>query len=144
MGVCGSCGARVNDVAKLTRSAFLRDYYPRPIRVESLRHSDVERDLVIVLDDILEKLQTVEPWLVREDEQPLEAGEYRQTPAQLAACVQFSQCINCLLCMDACPVPEWEDCFLGPAVLALSRRWDIDSRQQGHDRRTAARGEHGI
>ena len=45
--------------------------------------------------------------------------------------------------MDACPVPEWEERFLGPGVLALSRRWDIDSRQQGHHRREAAWGEHG-
>ena len=145
MGVCGSCGMRVNDVATLTCSAFLRDYYPHPIRIEPLRHFPVDRDLVIVLDDFLEKLQAVEPWLARDDEWPLEAGEYRQTPAQLADYKQFSQCINCVLCMDACPVPEWEERFLGPAVLAVARRWDLDSRQQGHARRReVAWGDHGI
>ena len=75
MGVCGSCGMRVNDVAKLTCSTFLRDYYPNPMRIEPLRHFPVERDLVIVQDDFLEKLQAIEPWLIREDELPLEAGE---------------------------------------------------------------------
>lgn len=144
MGVCGSCGMRVNDVAKLTCSTFLRDYYPNPVRIEPLRHFPVERDLVVAIDAFLEKLQAIEPWLIREDELPVEAGEYLQTPAQLLDYQQFSQCINCLLCMDACPVPEWQERFLGPAALALSRRWDIDSRQQGHHRREVAWGEHGI
>ena len=51
MGICGSCGMMVNGTAKLTCSAFLRDYLPGPIRVEPLSNFPVERDLVIVLDD---------------------------------------------------------------------------------------------
>src|SRR5579864_6046688 len=79
MGVCGSCGMMVNGVPSLTCATFLRDYLPGPIRVEPLANFPVERDLVIVMDDFMEKLPTVKPWIVREDEQPLEEGEYKQT-----------------------------------------------------------------
>jgi len=98
MGVCGSCGMMVNGVPKLTCAAFLRDYLPGPIRIEPLAGFPVERDLVIVLDDFMQKLQAIKPWIIRSTEQPLEQGEYRQTPAQLADFKQYSMCINCMLC----------------------------------------------
>ena len=135
MGVCGSCGMMVNGVPKLTCAAFLRDYLPGPIRVEPLSGFPVERDLVVVLDDFMEKLTAVKPWMIREQEKPLEEGEYLQTPAQLATFKQFSMCINCMLCYAACPVYQHEEEFLGPAVLALAQRYNLDSRDQGNEQR---------
>ena len=135
MGVCGSCGTMVNGVPRLTCSAFLRDLLPGPIRIEPLAGFPVERDLVTVLDDFMEKLTAVKPWIIREQEQPLEQGEYRQTPAQLADFKQFSMCINCMLCYAACPVYQHEDEFLGPAVIALAQRYNKDSRDEGNNQR---------
>src|SRR5579859_7993699 len=57
MGVCGSCGMMVNGEPKLTCAAFLKDYWPNPIRVEPLTNFPVIRDLVINLDDFLHKLK---------------------------------------------------------------------------------------
>jgi fumarate reductase iron-sulfur subunit len=145
MGVCGSCGMMVNGVPKLTCAAFLRDYLPGPIRVEPLSGFPVERDLVIVLDDFMEKLVAIKPWIIREVEQPLEQGEYRQTPGQLADFKQFSMCINCMLCYAACPVYQHEEEFVGPAALALARRYDKDSRDQGNSlRQELTWSDHGI
>jgi fumarate reductase iron-sulfur subunit len=135
MGVCGSCGMMVNGVPVLTCAAFLRDYAPGPIRIEPLANFPVERDLVIVLDDFIEKLPTVKPWIIREDYRPLDAGEYLQTPAQLAEFKQFSMCINCMLCYAACPVYQDDEEFLGPAVLALAQRYNHDSRDEGRSER---------
>ena len=135
MGVCGSCGMMVNGYPKLTCAAFLRDYLPGPVKVEPLDGFAVERDLVTVLDDFMEKLTAVKPWIIREQEQPLEEGEYRQTPAQLAEYKQFSMCINCMLCYAACPVYGHDEQFLGPAVLALAQRYNLDSRDQGNEQR---------
>lgn len=137
MGVCGSCGMMVNGVPALTCATFLRDCIPGPIRIEPLANFPVERDLVIVLDDFIEKLPTVKPWIIRDDDQPLEQGEYLQTPAQLADFKQFSMCINCMLCYAACPVYQDHDEFLGPAVLALTQRYNHDSRDQGNAQRNA-------
>ena len=131
MGVCGSCGMMVNGVAKLGCSAFLRDYYPHPIRVEPLAHFPIVRDLVVQLDDFMAKLQSVQPWIIRKEEKPVEQGEYLQSPAQHARYKDFSMCINCMLCYAACPVYELEPHFLGPAAIALAQRYNLDSRDEG-------------
>ncbi|HJM88912.1 MAG TPA: succinate dehydrogenase/fumarate reductase iron-sulfur subunit [Dehalococcoidia bacterium] len=135
MGVCGSCGMMVNGDPRLTCSAFLRDFAPGPIRVEPLNGFPVERDLVVVLDDFMEKLSAVKPWMIREVEKPVSEGEYLQSPAQLAKFKQYSMCINCMLCYAACPVYAHEDEFVGPAALALAQRYNLDSRDDGNDER---------
>ena len=135
MGVCGSCGMMINGEAKLTCSTFLRDYYPGEITVAPLDNFPVVRDLVIEMDDFMQKLQSVKPWIIREEEKPIEEGEYLQTPEQLADYKQFSQCINCMLCYAACPVYGPESDFIGPAALALAHRYNLDSRDQGNEER---------
>ena len=131
MGVCGSCGMMVNGEPQLTCAAFLRDHLPGPIRVEPLNNFPIERDLVVVLDDFLNKLQEVKPWIIRDDVHTTEDGEYRQAPAELAKFKQFTMCINCMLCYAACPVYGLEEAFIGPAALALEQRYQLDARDQG-------------
>ena len=136
MGVCGSCGAMIDGEPKLTCSTFLRDYYPEPISVEPLANFPVVRDLVISMDDFMEKLTAVKPWIIREEEKPVSEGEHLQTPEQLAEYKQFSMCINCMLCYSACPVYGLEESFIGPAALALAYRYNMDSRDEGTDERS--------
>ena len=137
MGVCGSCGMMVNGVPKLTCGTFLRDYYPHPVRVEPLESFPVERDLITSMGDFMKKLNSVQPWLIRNEgeEKPIEAGEYLQTPTELYAYKQYSMCINCLLCYAACPIAALEPSFVGPAAIALAQRYNMDSRDQGRDAR---------
>ncbi len=142
MGVCGSCGMMVNGEPKLTCAAFLKDYYPRPIRIEPLTNFPVERDLVIQMDDFMAKLQSVKPYIIRDDVDQTDGGEFRQTPAQLAQYKQFSMCINCMLCYAACPVMGSEPEFVGPAALALAHRYNKDSRDQGTAERLQIMMEH--
>ncbi len=140
MGVCGSCGTLVNDEPKLTCAAFLRDYAPGPIRVEPLSYFPVERDLIIDLEDFLAKLKSIKPWLIRDDQKPLEEGEHLQSPNELAAFKQYTMCINCMLCYAACPVVGAEPDFLGPAAIALAQRYNLDTRDQGESQRVEALG----
>jgi len=135
MGICGSCGATVNGEPKLTCGTFLTDYAPGPVRIEPLANFPIIRDLVVELTDFLTKLGTVQPWLIRDEERPVEDGEYRQTPAELDEYKQFSMCINCMLCYSACPVYGLDREFLGPAALALAQRYNLDSRDEGMHRR---------
>ena len=83
----------------------------------------------------LDKLKSVKPWIIRKEEKPVSQGEYLQTPAELEAFHQFTQCINCMLCYAACPVYGLEPNFLGPAAIALGYRYNMDSRDQGKDER---------
>jgi len=135
MGICGSCGMMVNGEPKLTCETFVRDYETQTIKIEPLNHFPVIRDLVINMDDFMEKLPTVSPWLLPEEERSLDEGEYLQTPGGVAHYKRFSMCINCMLCYSACPVYGLDSTFAGPAVLALAQRYNLDSRDGGMGRR---------
>ncbi len=142
MGVCGSCGMMINGEPKLSCAVFLKEYYPNPIKVEPLVNFPVERDLVIDMDGFMEKLQSIKPYIIRDDVNDTSQGEYKQSPAELAHYKQYTMCINCMLCYSACPVVGSEPDFLGPAALALGHRYNKDSRDQGFDQRMEKMMEH--
>jgi fumarate reductase iron-sulfur subunit len=142
MGVCGSCGLMVNGTPQLSCATFLSSYRSGPIRVEPLRYFPIVRDLVIAMTDFMDKLVQVHPWIVREEEQPLSAGEYLQTPEELDLYKQFSMCINCMLCYAACPVYGLDPQFIGPAAIALAQRYNMDSRDQGIQQRLDVLSQH--
>jgi fumarate reductase iron-sulfur subunit len=135
MGICGSCGMSVNRSPKLSCSAFLRDYLPGPVRVEPLRNLPIISDLVVDISDPLAKIAQVKPWIIRQQGDSLANGEHRQTPGQAGEFRQLSACINCMLCYSACPVYALEPEFLGPAAIALARRYNLDSRDEGSSER---------
>ena len=131
MGVCGSCGANVDGRPKLTCESFLHEFKGRTITVEPLPNFPVIKDLVVNIDDFMEKLVKIKPWLIREKESPLDEGEYKQSAKELDRYSQFSSCINCMLCYAACPIYGLNEKFLGPAATALAYRYIDDSRDQG-------------
>jgi fumarate reductase iron-sulfur subunit len=142
MGICGSCGMTVNGEPKLACATFLDDYAPGPVRVEPLRNFPVIRDLIVDIGDFMRKLVKIKPWIVRMVEEPLSAGEYRQTPRELDEYKQFSMCINCMLCYSACPIYGLDPKFIGPAAIALAQRYNLDSRDEGSSERMDVLSEH--
>ena len=134
MSVCGSCGMMVNGEPKLACKTFIREY-PDRIRVQPLANFPVERDLVTVADDFMAKLARVKPYLIPKKDQPVEAGVFKQTPAQLQKYKQYTLCINCMLCYSACPEYGLSPEFLGPAAISLAHRYNQDSRDGGRDER---------
>jgi succinate dehydrogenase iron-sulfur subunit len=137
MGICGSCGMTVNGEPKLGCAAFLRDYLPGPVVVEPLANFPVVRDLVIDLTSFMEKLHSVKPWIISPP-RALAKGEIKQTPAEVEQYQQFAMCINCMLCYSACPVIPIEPEFVGPAAIALARRYELDSRDEANGERRGA------
>lgn len=145
MGVCGSCGMMVNGVPKLTCATFLSRYRPGPVRVEPLAYFPIVRDLVVDIAPFLEKLKRVKPWLLRRKEKGLDEGEHVQTTEEMERYRQFGMCINCMLCYSACPIFGLEPEFIGPAAIALARRYDLDSRDDGEaERLEILSGEDGV
>lgn len=142
MGVCGSCGMNVNGEPKLTCATFLSQYLPGPIRVEPLQNFPVVRDLIIEMSDFLEKLQSVKPWIIRENDPAPAKEEFLQTPQQLDMYKQFSMCINCMICYAACPVYGLDPQFIGPAAIALAQRYNLDSRDHGEQERLDSLSQH--
>jgi fumarate reductase iron-sulfur subunit len=142
MGICGSCGMKVNGVPKLMCETSLTDYAPGPVQVEPLDNFPVIRDLVVDITTFVQKLPQVKPWIIREEEQPVDDGEYLQTPEEMDAYKQYSMCINCMLCYSACPVFGLDPYFIGPAAVALAERYDLDSRDEGTAQRIEVLADH--
>lgn len=141
MMVCGSCGMMVNGEPSLTCSTFVRDL-PDHVRIEPLANFPVERDLVVVLDDFMEKLQRVRPYIVRDEGPPAGDETHVQSPDALARYRQYAMCINCMCCYSACPQYGLDPAFIGPAALALAHRYDLDSRDQGRKERIELLADH--
>jgi len=137
MAICGSCGMMIDGAPRLACRSFLRDFYPNKLRVEALEHFPIERDLVIVVEDFVTKLESIKPYLIPKETRKLKQGEYLQTPQQLEKYRQFSGCINCMLCYAACPQYGLDSKFTGPGILALMHRYNADSRDGGQVERMA-------
>jgi len=141
MMVCGSCGMTVNGEPSLTCKTFIRNL-PDRVRVEALENFPIERDLVVVQDDVMEKLQGAQPWIIRKDAPPPETEEYGQSQSALKKFKQYTMCINCMCCYAACPQYALDKNFIGPAVLALAHRYNLDSRDQGKTQRLDILADH--
>lgn len=136
MEVCGSCGMLINGIPKLACATFVREYADLGrIRVGPLDQMPVEKDLIVDMNPFIEKLDTVTPYIVQPRPKPLDEGENLQTPTELARYKQYTMCINCLLCYQACPQVGLNADFLGPAATALAHRYNLDSRDEGAARR---------
>lgn len=147
MAVCGSCGMMVNGTPRLACSTYLNEFYPGEVTLEPLANFPVVRDLVVDLTDFMEKLKAIKPWIIRKnkkDEEDL-SREYLQTPSEMERYYQQSLCINCTLCYAACPAYGLHSDFLGPAAIALTYRYNKDSRDQGiGERREVVAAENGV
>ncbi len=141
MAVCGSCGMMINGEPMLSCKTFVRDFTDK-IRVEPLNNFPIERDLVVVSDSFITKLHSIKPYIIRKQEQPVEQGEYLQTPFELMAYKQYAMCINCMICYAACPQIALNEEFIGPAALALAHRYNLDTRDQGKAERAEVVGAH--
>lgn len=130
MAVCGSCGMNVNGVPTLSCKKPV-DELPDTVTIEPLSNFPVVRDLVVEIEGFMEKLTKVKPFILRAKERAVEEGTHRQSPEQLEEFKQFSLCINCMLCYAVCPVVANDPDFLGPAVIALGHRYNLDSRDEG-------------
>ena len=51
-------------------------------------------------------------------------------------------CVNCMCCYAACPQYALDSSFIGPAVLTLAHRYNIDSRDQGKSERLDILADH--
>ena len=165
MAICGSCGFMLNGVPKLGCNHFLRDYVAQAspadldagkpvLTIEPLDHFSVERDLLVNMDEFLQHLEAVQPYLI-DDNSAAQATSSslpspspaagastepapvvnRQTPAQLARYQQYANCINCGLCYAACPQFGMNSDYVGPAAIAIAHRYNLDSRDAGKAQR---------
>jgi succinate dehydrogenase / fumarate reductase iron-sulfur subunit len=120
---CGTCGLRVNGrevLACVTRLEGLGD----EVVVEPLAGAPLAGDLVVDMEGLYRRLEPVGRPLVRSSER---AGP------ELEELVRFEDCIECGLCLSACPVAATDSGYLGPAALAAAGR--LLDEPRGADRK---------
>jgi len=117
---CGACGMRVNGVEKLTCITTVRSVTSNgsTLLVEPLRNFPVISDLAVDMGTLYSRMDMVEAPAVlsvvnAEVEKP--AKKWQKEDAEY---IRLSDCIECGLCVSACPVALTTESYLGPAVLA--------------------------
>jgi len=122
---CGTCGMRANGREVLACVTPLDSLGHGPIAVEPLANARVEHDLVVDMRDLYESLEPTERPLIRQDEQLAGCDE----PAPAFA--RYEDCIECGLCVSACPITGSDPLYLGPAALAAA--WRTVAEPRGAD-----------
>jgi len=120
---CGSCGMRIQGRERL---ACITPVFEAArfgtLRLEPLRNFPIIADLVVDISDLAHKLENVGAYVLTQ----ISTGQ-----------VRFENCIECGLCISACPVAASNDAYLGPAVLAAAAKnmneFQISSQVKGEN-----------
>jgi succinate dehydrogenase / fumarate reductase iron-sulfur subunit len=131
-GVCGSDAMRINGKDRLACKTLVRDVVDAEgatVRIEPLRHFPVVKDLVVDQTKFFDKYRSVKPFLINDE--PVEEKERIQSQKERDAFDDATNCILCSACYSACPIPDENPDFLGPAALAQAFRFLEDSRDKG-------------
>ncbi len=117
---CGACGMRVNDKEKLTCITLISDVTQdgATLKIDPLRNFPVVSDLTVDMGTLYNRLESVSARAVL----PVPEAEIEYPPKRWASddmqYIRLSDCIECGLCISACPVAATSIGYLGPAVLA--------------------------
>ncbi len=90
---------------------------PGRVTVEPMANFPVLTDLVVDMTSFVERFPAPHP-PARSSEFPRSA----EVPDGLDGYERFEDCIECGLCLSACPVAATDDSYVGPAALAYAQR----------------------
>jgi succinate dehydrogenase / fumarate reductase iron-sulfur subunit len=113
---CGTCGVLVNGRERLMCVTFVHDL-GHEITVEPIANVPVLTDIVVDMTEFYARFPDEHP-VLRESE--LVTGA--ETPDSLDRYVRYEDCIECGLCVSACPIVATSDRYAGPAALAAAQR----------------------
>jgi succinate dehydrogenase/fumarate reductase iron-sulfur protein len=120
---CGACGMRVNGVEKLTCITPIRavTHNGATLKVEPLRNFPVVSDLAVDMGAFYRKMETVNARAVL----PVTEAEIENPPSKWdsddSQYIRLSDCLECGLCISACPIVATTPEYLGPAPLAAAQ-----------------------
>lgn len=127
---CGACGMVVNGVEKLTCITKIKDVTEDggTIKVEPMRNFPVLSDLVIDMTPLYSRLDMVKAKTVATlMEAPLSDSIKRAANGSGdGEYIRLIDCIECGLCISACPVAATDHNYLGPVVLAAMQLVGLD------------------
>jgi succinate dehydrogenase iron-sulfur subunit len=155
---CGSCALRINGVEKLpciTRFSEVGDGHS-PLRLDPLRNFPIVSDLVVDVSGFFQRMSASGMSITRDAESTLPLSvdnldsilqpQAVELPDNLSRFNRFENCIECGICMSACPTMAVDNKFMGPAGLAAiycALQKTDDPNETAH-LMALADGEHGV
>lgn len=123
---CGTCGVQVDGREELACVCAVRDH-GQEITVEPLANLPILSDLVVEMAGFFARFPHEHP-IIRASGVPpdarhaeIELDGHRAAPVG-ADFVRLEDCIECGLCLSACPVASTSEEYVGPAALAAAER----------------------
>lgn len=135
VGMCGTCGVRVNGVSRLACKTRLSQIEGNDVFVAPLPHFNVIRDLAVSLAPFFAQWKKVLPRLRARNPD----GEELAIIPSTSAYAQHSQgkrdCLTCGLCFAACGVLASSQQYLGPAAVNKALLRVLDPRDAAKSER---------
>ena len=144
--ICGSDALFINGKQRLACKTQVTAL-DRPIQIEPLPHLDVEKDLVVEMNNFYDQMHAVEPYFDADDDPPNATTERRQSPANREHIKMSTRCIWCASCHSSCNIAAGDDRYLGPAAINMAYRFAMDEREgtaREDDRYEIVKAEHGV
>ena len=148
-GSCGSCAVLVQGRERLPCVTAIAEVWNGrgDLRVEPLRSLPLVADLVVDMSGFLLRMAASGMSITRQAEVRIAGGgAIEELPEGIDRLVRFESCIECGICVSACPTMAASPRFLGPAGLAGVQR----AREEAAGAVAADRllklvdGEHGV
>ncbi|MBI4539096.1 MAG: succinate dehydrogenase/fumarate reductase iron-sulfur subunit [Gemmatimonadetes bacterium] len=124
-GKCGSCGAEVNGMPRLTCMTRIDVLPEGPVTVAPLEAFPLVKDLVTDVSHNFEVNKTIPRFKPRPPDAP--DGTWRMYQYEVERSQEFKKCIECFLCQDVCHVLRSHGLhheFIGPAFLVRAAAYD--------------------
>lgn len=140
---CGACGMRVNNREKLTCITRIQDVTRNGgrILVEPLRNMPIISDLVVDMGQFFRILDEIDYNQVQPvNQQPNNQGIKPAILAEGIGMERLVDCLECGLCISACPASATSTEYRGPAALAAvqaksrfmdTEAWKVADNQDG-------------
>ncbi len=148
--VCGSCTMRINGKVRQSCSALIDRVAPlvngsSHLRLEPMSKFPVVRDLCVDRSRMFENLQKIQGWIPIDGTYDLGPGP-RMSQKQQELAYDFSRCMTCGSCLEACPQVNEHSNFIGPAALGQVRLFNSHptGKLNAEDRLESITGNDGI
>lgn len=122
---CGTCGMRINGRERLACVTTVHELATDEVTVEPLANAPVVSDLVVDMAPFYSRFNPMERALVRRSEL-VKGGT---TAPGIEAPERYEDCIECGICVSACPIAGTDPQYLAPAALAAADRTAEEPRR---------------
>jgi succinate dehydrogenase / fumarate reductase, iron-sulfur subunit len=130
--VCGSCTLLINGRSRMACSALV-DTLEQPVRIEPLAKFPIIRDLQVDRQRLFNDLKRVQAWIHIDGTYDLGEGP-RMSPEDQEEGYPISRCISCASCLEVCPQYNENTSFVGAAVIAQVKLFNLHPTGKMHKR----------